>query len=146
VVYRVKGFTKICIYNGCLKFFVKSIYYKRCQFEQVSGGRSSLNKTMLTRRYQSGAQMWQMRGNNAFKSFRNCRQFGDSLIVLNINLRTLFVEWNNKRIFPDSRKNRWWDRQMKKFKNGFTNRSGTKLKHTPRESIWPQRIGWRYSF
>jgi len=76
----------------------------------------------------------------------NCRQFGDSSIVLNINHRTLFVEWNNKRIFPDSRKNRWWDRQMKKFKNGLTNSSGTKLKHTPKESNWPRRIGWCYSF
>jgi len=32
--------------------------------------------------------MLQMRGNNAFKCFRNCRQFGDPSIVLSINLRT----------------------------------------------------------
>jgi len=37
--------------------------------------------------------MLQLRGNNAFKCFRNCRQFRNSSIVLNINLRTLFVEW-----------------------------------------------------
>jgi len=146
VVYRVNGFTKTCIYNVCLQFFVKSFYYKRCHFEEVSGGRSSLNRTMLTRRYQRGAPMLQMRGNNAFKCFRNCRQFRDFFIVLSIHLRTLFVEWNNKGIFPDSRKNSWWDRQMKKFKNGFTKSSSTKIKHTPRESIWPRRIGWRYSF
>jgi len=146
VDYRVKGFNKICIYNVCLQFFVKSIYYKRCQFEQVIGGRSSLKKNTLTRRFQRGAQMLQMRGKNAFKCFRNCTQFGDSSIVMNIHLRTLFLEWKNKRIFPNSRINRWWDRQMKKFQNGFTNSSGTKLKHTPRESIWLRRIDWRYSF
>jgi len=27
----------------------------------------------------------------------------------------------------------------------FTNSSGTKLKHTPRESICARRIGWRYT-
>jgi len=39
-----------------------------------------------------------MRGNNAFNCLRNCRQFGDSSIVMNINLRTLFVEWKKKNI------------------------------------------------
>jgi len=36
--------------------------------------------------------MLQMRGNNAFKGFRDCRQFGHSFIVLDIHLRTLLVE------------------------------------------------------
>jgi len=63
--------------------------------------------------------MLQLRGYNAFKCFRNSRQFGDSSIVLNINLRTLFVKWNNKRIFPDSRKNRWWDDKWKSLRMGL---------------------------
>jgi len=35
--------------------------------------------------------MLQLRGNNSFKCFTNCRQFGDSSIVLAINLSPLFV-------------------------------------------------------
>jgi len=48
------------LYNVCLQFFDKSIYYSKCQFEQVRGGRSLPNKTVLTRWYQLRTQMLQM--------------------------------------------------------------------------------------
>jgi len=37
VVYRVNGLTEVCIYEYtvCLQFFVRSVYYKRCEYEQV---------------------------------------------------------------------------------------------------------------